>query len=62
MHAYAKHIAQKGRIPKNGPPPSVDLVHGPLYGPVHGLPQWNALIVEDEFYQRSKRILGTLNG
>ena len=30
--------------------------------PVHGLPQWNALIVEDEFYQRSKRILGTLNG
>ena len=30
--------------------------------PAHGLPQWNALIVEDEFYQRSKRILGTLNG
>ena len=38
----------------------MDLVHGPLYGPVHGLPQWNALIVEDEFYQRSKRILGNL--
>ena len=33
MHKYAKHIIQKGRIPKHGPPPSVDLVHGPLYGP-----------------------------
>ena len=29
---------------------------------VHGLPLWTTSNFEDEFYQWSKQILGTLNG
>ena len=43
---------------KHGPP-----VHGPLlWIPSMDYPCWPSLILEDEFYQSSKRILRNLNG
>ena len=39
----------------------MDLIHGLLRGPNHGLPQGTTRIFEDEFNQRSKQILGTFN-
>ena len=34
----------------------------PIVDPVHGLPLWTTPNFEDEFYERSKLILRTLNG